>query len=127
MADKYPYQDNWEEYKSRLALPFLAIPAWIVFMVLAALTGAYFRSIAGSIGFNPLFIVPVVIIIFMLWAACFSALWRCPACKNYYRGSNAFEALTRRSRRDQHCRNCELPKVLWFYLSHGQVGSKKSR
>ena len=114
MSGKYPYQEEWEDFRFRLALPFLGVPAFFAFGILLAFTREYFENWKPWLGFNPIFILPIAIFILMIAATAFVSFWKCPACEKYFGIATALDLVISKPYRAKKCKNCDMPK---FYGS----------
>lgn len=110
MREKYPYQEEWEDFRLRYALLFLCVPAFFIFFALVALIKPIFKGWLCTLGYTPIFVFPIVIVAIIISTSAFASLWRCPACNNYFGMTTAIDFLISKPYRAKKCKNCGMPK-----------------
>lgn len=127
MPEKYPYQEEWEDFRFRFALPFLAIPLWIAAIVLSAIFGGSFQAIENFIGFNPMLGIFIVLGVFMFVTPIFSILYKCPACGKYFGMATSIDFLISKPYRAKKCKNCDMPKYYGSTFLAEKFGEREAK
>lgn len=93
MPVRHQYQDEWEDFRFRFALPFLTFPLWVVAIVLYAVFGDYIHPIESRTGFSVMLAIFVALGVFAFATTAFLIFYRCPSCGKYFGMSTALDVV----------------------------------
>lgn len=122
------YQDNWDDFQTKQALPFILFIPFLPIMFLLIWLIKYLQlGAAYEFPIGLIFFVGFVIL--MIYSSFLLPLWRCPKCAERYFLKDSLDVITQ-SRKVywvKKCVHCSLPKYYGssYFLDHWGVEQAK--